>query len=264
MVEIKVLSENTTYKRNFISLHGLSLLINLKQSKFLFDFGQKGKIFHNAKLLNEDLKNVDFGVLSHGHYDHSGGLVRLLRESRDLKIYAHPEIFTERYSSGRYIGIDENLRKYKKNFVFKKDVFEISNNIIFLGEIERFSREDESVKGFLKEDGNKDSVIDDTSIFLKTEKGNMLFCGCCHSGLFNTLLYIKKKLGVSSYYAIFGGLHLKNSSDKKLKLAKEILTSIEFKKIYPMHCTGFKGKRFLIENFKDKVVTLSCGDVILI
>ncbi len=262
MIELKILSENTTYKREFISTHGLSMVINFNGVKILFDFGQKEEIFPNAKLLGENLKDVEIGILSHGHYDHSGGIKKFLEINKG-KIIAHPGIFKKRFSRNTYIGMDETIKNFKKRFILIENLKEIFENFYFLGEIKRYEREDESIAGFFTEDGKVDRVEDDSSILFKAQRGWVLICGCCHSGLFNTIKYIKEKMDIDYFHALIGGFHLKNPT-KNLNLTLRALSEIKFEKIYPMHCTGFRGMKFLIENFPEKVNNLNCGEKLVL
>ncbi|MCL5071099.1 MAG: MBL fold metallo-hydrolase [Actinobacteria bacterium] len=121
-LKITFLVDNTVYLKDLKAEHGLSVLIESPEEKILFDCGQSGLLLNNAKSLNIALQDISKIVLSHGHYDHSGGLLSILKHnSRKIDVYAHPDIFKKRYElinnnadSKRYIGIPESRKTYEE------------------------------------------------------------------------------------------------------------------------------------------------------
>ena len=110
-MEITALLENTTKRDDMQTEHGLSLYIRTGTHRILFDSGQSDLFLKNAQTLGLDLSDVDIAVLSHGHYDHGGGMTHFLECNRTAKIYVNQNAFGGHYNgAGRYIGLSEELR----------------------------------------------------------------------------------------------------------------------------------------------------------
>jgi len=178
MFRITTVVENTSAsKPKFKAEHGLSIFIETEKEKFFFDTGQSDVFIYNAKLLNIDLTKINKVVLSHGHYDHGGGLKYLLDYAKPV-VYGHPEIFRDRYSklsdTGklRYLGIEkrEFYEERGVKFVLDDKPMEVSKNIYTTGFEEMTTDFEEVDKNFVyKKNGvyEKDDVTDDMSLNLK-------------------------------------------------------------------------------------------------
>ena len=109
-MKITVLAENTACREDLTCEHGLSLFIETGKHRILFDAGQTDAFAENAEKLGIDLKTADLAILSHGHYDHSGGIARFLEANSVAPVYLHREAFTPHYNAdGKYIGVDPAL-----------------------------------------------------------------------------------------------------------------------------------------------------------
>lgn len=190
-MKITVLIENSVNKifpMGLLGEHGLSLLVEYKKQKILFDTGQTGKVIENAIRLGIELKNISAIVLSHGHYDHTGGLKRILEfVQKPIHIYAHPEILSLHYTLypvERYIGIPfikEELESLGANFVWTKNYLEIFPGVLVSGEIPRITSFEKTDRRLVLKTKNKkipDPVLDDLSLFIKTKKGLVIILGC--------------------------------------------------------------------------------------
>lgn len=249
MVEIYVLNDDRCHNKAFLNIHGFSLFINADGYKFLFDVGQNNCYIKNAIKLNLDLSKVNCIVLSHGHYDHTNGLVNFMD---NINVICHPSCTDWRKSkrTGEYNGMPINKQEFEKKFnvIYSKQPYRMSKNIYFLGEIERLN--DFECKKFpsVIRDGSDDIALDDTGIVIVTNNGLIVISGCSHSGICNTIEYAKKVTGISKVYAVLGGFHLKeidNQTEKTIEYFKQN----NIKEILLGHCTS----NIVCDYFKEKL-----------
>lgn len=252
--------------------HGLSIFIEHQGKRILFDNGQDSSVlFHNAEELNISLVDLDYIILSHGHFDHSGNLNTLLRTNPNALFYAHPDCLQLRYSlhankPPRLISIKKedieainNFPSAQKNFISKAT--EVLPNLWLTGEIPRLNDiEDTGGPFFLDKDKNEaDHIHDDMSLWIKTEKGLTLVCGCCHSGIINTIEQIKTLTNQEKIKTMIGGLHLVNSDQRRLDATTLYLNKQHIENIYPGHCTGDKAMALLQERCTANVQIAKAG-----
>ncbi len=274
-MKITVLIENSVgvlIPMGLLGEHGLSLWIEYENYKILFDTGQTGAVVDNAIRLGIDLKSADFIVLSHGHYDHTGGLRRVLEYiGRPIDIYAHPDIFALHYVSSpvdRYIGIPfkkEELESLGARFKFLREGKEIVPGVFFSGEVPRitpFEKVDERM--YIKQEEGKipDQILDDASLFLKTEKGLVIVLGCAHSGVINIIEHAKKLTGVEDIYAVVGGTHLGPASGKQVEETLVKFAQMGIRVIAANHCTGLGVSAKFKEIFGAKFRFGATGEVL--
>jgi 7,8-dihydropterin-6-yl-methyl-4-(beta-D-ribofuranosyl)aminobenzene 5'-phosphate synthase len=214
---------------------GLSYLIESDET-VLFDTGASDLFLHNAELLHVDLNLIDKVLLSHGHWDHGTGLQYL----ENKKIYAHTNIFMERFSGKRSIGLPfsrESLES-KNQLILDNKPQKISENIIFLGEIPRKSKLKNAGGMFTDSEGNFDDVPDDSAIVV-VENGEInIITGCAHAGLINTVDYAMKVSGIRKINSVIGGFHLLGNDEITTETIK-YLKDKKVKKVYPSHCNQF-------------------------
>lgn len=232
--------------------HGLAIFIEYNGKRILFDNGQDHEaLFYNAEQLKIPLTNLDFIILSHGHYDHSGNLDTLLKQNPNAIFYAHPDCLQTRYSlhpnkAPRTISVKKNnliaLSEHptsQKHFI--TDVTEVTPGMWLTGQIPRISDKEDTGGPFYldKEKIQADLLHDDMSLWLETEEGIAIICGCCHSGLINTLTHIKKQVPTATKIKLLlGGLHLVNANEDRIDATIDYLNQQHITNIYPAHCTG--------------------------
>jgi len=274
-ITITILIEDTTHTRGVKAEHGLSVLIDKSGRKILCDTGQSEVLGENAKESGVRISDIDAVFLSHGHYDHTGGLNYVLQTS-SAPVYGHPDIFVHRYilpdsrggreTSAREIGIP-----FSKSFFEKKGLLSrihLNRKSITVGD---FTLTGESPKitdfempfpRFFRDAQGKeiDTISDDQSLFTSTPNGLVVFLGCCHSGIINTLMHIIDITGQTRFYWIIGGAHLIHSSEERLDKTVRALNKLDFRYITPILCTGLHAQCFLHSCFQDRFVLLSCGD----
>ena len=230
--------------------HGFSALIEpFGGDPLLFDTGQGLTLLHNARRMNKDLSRVKKVVISHGHYDHAGGLKHLLEECGTKQVLGHPAIFSPRYrvkdSGDCYpIGIPagrEELEAAGASFDFSKEFRAIAPGIFMTGEVPRVTDFETGDQGLYCDCAGQelDTTPDDQSLVLECEKGLVLLLGCCHAGLINTVEHVAGMTGRRDIYAIIGGTHLGFCSQEQIGATINALRSLGIKKLAASHCTGF-------------------------
>lgn len=229
--------------------HGVAFLIDTDDGRVLFDTGQSGTVLlHNLEVLGAGLETIDAVAISHGHYDHAGGLPALLEHlNPDTPVYANPELFRKRYSRKGGVLETVGMPLTKEELVTKVPLSlraehqQIVPAVWTTGEItERPEKEGSSSHHCMREDGEivQDRYLDDMALILVTDGRLTVLCGCCHAGLLNTLAHVER-LFEQPVEAIAGGLHLTSANEEELEhICQELQARPALRRIYPNHCTG--------------------------
>jgi len=270
---VTVLTENTVPGKSgdLYGEHGFSLFLDGPGTKILFDAGPAGvATLNNAPRLGIDLRATQAMVLSHGHMDHTGGLLAILRAiDKPIPIYAHPEIFRDRYSKRddrlTYAGLPfkrEALEGMGAAFDLSTEFREIANGVCLSGEIpRRHAFETGDTKLLVREDGElrRDPLRDDQSMVVETAEGLALILGCCHSGLVNTVDHFKSKLPGKPIHTIIGGTHLDFAPEEQLRQTITVLKGLRVKRMGLSHCTGLRAGARLAHELGDGVAYCTVG-----
>jgi len=271
--KITTLSENHVAPsgKNLIAEHGLSFYIAAGKRRILFDTGQNLAITHNAEVLDIDLSKIDAVVLSHGHYDHTGGLKSLLTCNCSCRLYAHPDVFSPKVKAKdtnyKYIGIPikkDYIEERVLDLRLSKTSEEIAPGIKTSGEIPLKNDFEQVESGFYTKNGNQiypDILADDQALILESNQGTVVLLGCSHRGVINTLTHVVSLTGKSQIHCILGGLHLGKASDRKLKKIIDKLREFDIDKIGVGHCTGIRAFIALSNAFKENVFFNYVGNV---
>ncbi len=252
--KVTVICENSVARPGLLGEHGFAAYIETPDRTLLFDTGQGFSLIHNALRLQTDLKQVDSVVLSHGHFDHTGGLISFLGVHGPCNIVAHSDVLTERFRFmpvGREekpvsIGIPwypSYVMSRGGRFEWKKEWSEVAPGVYITGEVPRkTSFEKGDPKFAVKKNGElvPDPFLDDYSMILDTPRGLVVILGCAHAGIINILNWVKEKTGRSKIYAVLGGTHLGFSSEEQLTNTIEALKDFSIEKLAVSHCTGQK------------------------
>jgi 7,8-dihydropterin-6-yl-methyl-4-(beta-D-ribofuranosyl)aminobenzene 5'-phosphate synthase len=261
-IRLTTLSENTA-NYGFLAEWGLSILVEVDGMRVLMDTGLSFSAVHNAQLMKIDLATIDRIVLSHGHADHTGGLVNVLKMMRkNVEIIAHPEVWASKYGrrdgqkKEQYIGIPfsrEKLESRGARFNLTKEPIHLSEHTITTGEIPMMSGyEDVDNKLFVKMDGifQQDPLADDLALVIDAEFGLVVISGCAHRGIVNTLRHAQKLTGKELVYAVVGGTHLFRASDERIEKTIADLRDMGIQKLGVSHCTGFLASARLHQEFE--------------
>jgi 7,8-dihydropterin-6-yl-methyl-4-(beta-D-ribofuranosyl)aminobenzene 5'-phosphate synthase len=241
---ITVLVENTAGRRGLLGEHGLSFWITANDKSLLFDTGQGMALPHNAKILGIALEDLTAIALSHGHYDHTGGLPFLLEKCPNTELFLHPAALQPKYSVNNYIGSPLEAQNCLGNrrLVWTEKPTEIISGVYLTGTIPRHQPLEDTGETFWRDPAHQelDHLPDDQALFLNSPEGWVVILGCAHSGVINTLDYIAQLTGTQQFYLVMGGMHLLYASSDRLQATVAALKTYNVQKIGANHCTGLK------------------------
>jgi len=274
---LRILVNNVVTESPYLAEHGLSMTIEspeMGNGEFiLVDTGQSTDVLlRNAEKMGVDWTRLHTIVLSHGHYDHSGGLEGLIPHlPKRVRVIGHPASFVPRANTQPYfrdIGIPFSKdRLAGVDFLESNETLFLTPNIILSGEVTRvFDFEKDSHKGLLIQQHGEfveDEVMDDKAIVIRRPRtGFHLICGCCHSGLLNTLKLAAEITGEKQVLTIVGGLHLGSYGDDTLNRVVTALVKWNPRLIVPLHCSGMRASAWLWRTFGDRVKFCGAGDIV--
>lgn len=254
MIKVSVLNENTAGGRGFLAEHGLSLLLESGAHRYLFDTGQSSVFMKNAAALGEELTELDGIILSHGHFDHCGGLAYLAelystKEKKLPPVYIREEAFLAKTAINpnkityRNIGITWNKRLIEASAHFTKEKEAIADSVWVLGNIPYTVAFEKKPEQFFIDEGQRkrpDYMEDEQLLVFETKKGLCVFAGCCHAGIINCLTHVTACFPGTPIYSVFAGMHLMNQTKERIEETIEALKKMDITMLIPVHCTGLE------------------------
>ncbi len=273
---ITVICENSVLvSLRLIGEHGLSFLIEGEHTS-LFDTGQGLGIINNLKQLGKGIDAIDRIIISHGHYDHTGGLMAILKDTqRRMPVYLNEDAFIEKIALlkgpqgtvERAIGFPLSREDYESeggDFNFIRRFTEIDKGIHSMSNIKRpadWKGWDERLKQKNKGVIIDDPFNDDLSLLIETDSGPVVLLGCAHAGIVEILDDISAETGYREFHAVIGGTHLGTASEDYIEKAIEALKRYRVKIIGTSHCTGFRVSCYMASVFRDEFRNASVGNV---
>lgn len=271
-VNITTLMEDTLGDNDkLINEHGLSVLIETNKTKILFDTGQSGDFIKNADTLGKKIDDVDYVIISHAHYDHSGGFIRYNEEYPDnsYKLLIHKNFINPKYTKvdDNYIHKGNSFGNdyFKENSIdvkfIENDITCIADGIYILANFERTTNfEGLNSKFYIKNNDTYevDSFNDEIMLAIDTDKGLVALLGCSHPGVINMLTTLQKRTN-KKVYAVMGGTHLISADDTRIDETIAWLKDMDIKMIGTSHCTGERAMEKLGVTMKDAYYHNSVG-----
>lgn len=268
-----IVSENSVFHLpGAVAEHGLSILLETPSGNYLLDTGQGKAIVNNALALGIDLRSLKGIIISHHHWDHTGGLGPVLDLTGEVEVFAHPDLFKESYSikgqRPRFIGVPYPrplLEAKGARFNLSADFREIAPGLWLTGEVPRRTPyELGDAKQVIVSGGGfvQDELRDDQSVVIETGRGLFIVLGCCHAGIINTLTYIREKMGDRPITTVIGGTHLGPVSGEQKERSLADLLNFPIGRIGVSHCTGQEMAARLASLFGPRFFHCNVGTVV--
>ena len=262
-IQLTTLSENTAGRVGLLAEWGLSILVEVDNYKVLLDTGLGMSTAHNAAFLGIDLSKIDKIVISHGHRDHTGGLLDVLTAARkEIEVVAHPGIWASKYSrtfgdQEEYAGIPftrEALESLGASFRHTTEPYWLTDNILTTGEIPMHTEYEQiDANLYVRENGElrPDPLLDDLALIIKSDIGLIVILGCGHRGIINTLHHAQEITGEQRIHTVVGGTHLIRASREQIDLTVAELKELGVQRLGVSHCTGLPAASILFQEFGD-------------
>lgn len=272
MLKINILAENHVHKRGISAEHGYSVLVEVDDFRVLFDAGQSELLFLNAEKSDIEISNINALVISHGHYDHTGGVPEFFGSNLNAPMYIHPQAFFDRYlkadslPSSANIGIPWSGKKdvFNDRIILVKKPYRIHERIYLSGEVPRTVSFEEAPQNFLIRSSNgdlvNDTVIDEQFMVVKGANGIYVFVGCSHPGVINCINYAAKLFPGEKLAGLIGGMHLANAKESRIQETIKHLIESGVDTIIPLHCSGIIPETEIKRIMGEKCILLACGD----
>jgi 7,8-dihydropterin-6-yl-methyl-4-(beta-D-ribofuranosyl)aminobenzene 5'-phosphate synthase len=293
-VRVVVLVDNAKGAAGLRARWGLSFWIETPHARVLLDCGDSDVFVHNAERLGIALETADAFVLSHGHYDHGGGIGALTALAPTALLVVHPGASSPRYSlrrSGKResIGLQESslaaLRTAAARTLWMVSPLEVAPGVWASGPVPRRHPLEQAESTFFLDPSCtvRDHVVDDQAVWVETPAGLIVLCGCAHSGVINTVRFIRETVagsgrgrtsddpgcevrslpaaadGLPVVRALIGGLHLLHAGRDRLRATSEFLATIGLESCAPCHCTGKRATKMLRDRLPDAFVEVATG-----
>jgi 7,8-dihydropterin-6-yl-methyl-4-(beta-D-ribofuranosyl)aminobenzene 5'-phosphate synthase len=261
-VTVTVLCDNSVAGASVLAEHGLSLHVEAGDHAFVFDTGASGVFVGNAARLGTDLSEAAPVVLSHGHYDHTGGLGTLLSAYGRREVIGHPEVFAAKFSRqrsrpARRIGSPQSRRQLSRlgaTFKLSTEPQEIAPGVITTGVIPRTTDFEHISPHFAVRRGRKlarDSFDDEQAVVVRTRRGLVVIVGCAHRGLINTIRRAIEVTGDGHVRTVIGGTHLAAAAPPQVERTVKELRALGVGRLVACHCTGFGPSAELRSAFRE-------------
>lgn len=259
---IKILMENTKNQCQLNCEHGLSIYIETMGHKILFDTGQTDAFIENAECMGVDLSDVDMAILSHGHYDHSGGWAHFLEINHQANIYVNEHAFGSFYSRAeKEIGIPKFLENHKQ-VVVTQNKMELAEGLeLFTCNTKERKYPSDSDNLYMEVFGERklDEFLHEQYLLITEGEQRVLISGCSHKGILNIIEWFQPDVLIGGFH--FKGISMDEAGKEKLDLYAKQLKGSETK-YFTCHCTGVEQYEYLKEKLNSQVEYLATGAVL--
>lgn len=273
MSTVQILCDNNIGRIDFLGEHGFAALIEHDGKTYLFDTGQGHTLPHNVKAGGFPLAGIEAILLSHGHFDHTGGLPWVLGQTGPKNIIAHPAVFAQHMArispdpavAPMYIGAPKTQGAFEADgasFTFIETTEEIAPGFHF---ITGYARNPEQTPGdtqlvLAEGEGHiPDPIAEDANLLLETPSGPVLVLGCAHGGVLNIMDHVREKFGITRLHAVLGGTHLMFYAPEQIQAAIDTFEAFEVKLVGVSHCTGTQAGMVLAQHFGDRFQQAAAG-----
>lgn len=252
--------------------HGWSAWIEYQGRHALLDTGSGQALAPNVAALSLPWERLEAVILSHGHYDHVGGLPDVFASARRPVLYCHPTAFGPKFARKaegplREIGlapaIAASARSGAEKIVNTEQLTEVFPGLMVTGPVPRRTDFEDTGGPFYKDPqgSQPDELPDDQAVFFEAREGLVVLLGCAHAGVINTLQYIRKLRPGRKFHAVIGGMHLLHAAENRLERTLEGLEMLEVGQVHPAHCTGDVATKKLCERFQSRCSVSEAGRV---
>ena len=271
-MRFRFLVENKTDNPGVMAEHGLSIYIEADGKKILFDAGATSLVTDNAAAMGVDLAEADFAVVSHGHYDHTGGFPAFCKVNSSAPIYIHKNAFRKSYGliKGSFrkepSGIrwsDEERKEIENRLVLTDGPLYITENICITGTVPFADGFRPTEKFYYDVDGKmtEDDMSHEQCLIIRQPEGLYIFSGCSHRGVISALDAGKAMFPGEHVAVLTAGMHLYSASEVDRKCVVEQVAAEGIDKVMPVHCTGIKAICDLKSRMGEACVVATAGDV---
>jgi 7,8-dihydropterin-6-yl-methyl-4-(beta-D-ribofuranosyl)aminobenzene 5'-phosphate synthase len=287
-IRIRVLIDNAKGAPGLHSQWGFSFLVETPDARVLLDCGGSGAFLQNARRLREPIEAVDAFVLSHGHFDHAGGVRELVDAAPSARLVLHPGALVPRWSlhkNGKVdpIGLPDHslaaLRAAPERSIWALAPLEVGPGVWASGPVPRRHALEEAERAFFLDTACtvRDHVVDDQAVWIETPAGLVVLCGCAHSGVMNTVQYVRETVagrgaagghdvvvpvaadGQPAVRAVIGGMHLLQARKERLQATADYLEALDLELCAPCHCTGKRAMSLLRERLPGAFAEIVTG-----
>jgi len=255
-MKITTLIENLVYRKGLLAEHGLSLYIETDTRKILFDTGQSDAFLQNAGKMGVEIERIDSVIISHGHYDHTGGLSSFLKINKNARVYMKKEALTEKYdNSKKYIGISCDPELLENRVEFITGITEIDKGVFIMPDIPVINSDDTHFRNFNEE------FLDELYLAI-THNGELsIITGCSHRGITNIMKSATDNFNMP-INVVLGGFHTKDCTEYQFERVTDYLRHNMPKSIGVCHCTGIEKYFSLSKPFGSKVFYNCTGSIV--
>ena len=254
--------------------HGLAFWIVADGTRVLFDSGQTEQVLReNARRLGINLAEADAAAISHGHYDHTGGLAGLLAERPDLPVFLHPDALRARWTRSadgrtRAIGMPAAATRLLagrgSTTRVVRGAAEIRPGVFLTGEVPRSGPPEAPTDRFFLDQpcAVPDPFSDDQALVVDTEEGAIVFLGCSHAGVANTVAHALSLSRTGRLRSLVGGMHLAQAPQQRIEQLARLLSGLHPRAVCPSHCTGCGPAAYLRSRFPAAFAAVRAGTIL--